>query len=218
MVKVSEKNQCWKIFGGTSLKNPALTFSSIIFFQLLTYHLLRSWQSQPSITKLMATFAGTIFILPISHLIGRIIGQKQRCWEWKMTSCLIWTNLSAAFDTVDHNVLLSRLHSKFGISGTALEWFSSYLGGRSHRVMVQGNLSQNLNLNLDFGVPQGSCLGPVSAFHDLCKQIVWRYQGAPPYGSLSRWWHSPLCVLQFKQEHWAIRGCHYYSALCDWYT
>ena len=72
---------------------------------------------------------------------------------------LVLLDLSAAFDTVDHNVLLSRLHSKFGISGMALEWFSSYLRGRSQRVMVQGNLSQNLNL--DFGVPQGSCLGPL---------------------------------------------------------
>ena len=60
---------------------------------------------------------------------------------------------------MDHNVLLSRLHSKFGISGTALEWFRSYLNGRSQRVMVQGNLSRSLNL--DFGVPQGSCLGPL---------------------------------------------------------
>ena len=72
---------------------------------------------------------------------------------------LVLLDLSAAFDTVDHNVLLSRLHSKFGISGTALEWFRSYLNGRSQRVMVQGNLSQILNL--DFGVPQGSCLGPL---------------------------------------------------------
>ena len=72
---------------------------------------------------------------------------------------LVLLDLSAAFDTVDHNVLLSRLHSKFGISGTALEWFRSYLNGRSQRVMVQGNLSQSLNL--DFGVPQGSCLGPL---------------------------------------------------------
>ena len=72
---------------------------------------------------------------------------------------LVLLDLSAAFDTVDHNVLLSRLHSKFGISGTALEWFSSYLSGRSQRVMVQGHLSQNLNL--DFCVPQGSCLGPL---------------------------------------------------------
>ena len=72
---------------------------------------------------------------------------------------LVLLDVSAAFDTVDHNVLLSRLHSKFGISGTALEWFRSYLNGRSQRVMVQGNLSRSLNL--DFGVPQGSCLGPL---------------------------------------------------------
>ena len=72
---------------------------------------------------------------------------------------LVLLDLSAAFDTVVHNVLLSRLHSKFGISGTALEWFRSYLNGRSQRVMVQGNFSQSLKL--DFGVPQGSCLGPL---------------------------------------------------------
>ena len=58
-----------------------------------------------------------------------------------------------------HNVLLSRIHSKFGISGAELEWFRSYLNGRSQRVLVQGNLSQSLNL--DFGVPQGPCLGPL---------------------------------------------------------
>ena len=60
---------------------------------------------------------------------------------------------------MDHNVLLSRLHSKFGISGTALERCLSYLNGRSQRVSVQGNLSQSLNL--DLVVPQGSCLGPL---------------------------------------------------------
>ena len=72
---------------------------------------------------------------------------------------LVLLDLSAVLDTVDHNVLLTQLHSKFGISGTALEWFSSYLSGRSQRVMVQGNLSQSLIL--DFAVPRGSCLGPL---------------------------------------------------------
>ena len=60
---------------------------------------------------------------------------------------------------MDHNVLLSRRHSKFGISGSALEWFCSFLNERYQRVMGQGNLSQSLNL--DLGVPQGSCLGPL---------------------------------------------------------
>ena len=70
---------------------------------------------------------------------------------------LVLLDLSAAFDTVHHNVLLSQLHSKFGRSETALEWFRSYLNGRSQRVMVQGNFSQILNL--DFGVPQGLASG-----------------------------------------------------------
>lgn len=47
------------------------------------------------------------------------------------TAFLVLLDLSAAVDTVDHNVLLSRLHSKFPISGTALECFRSYLNGRS---------------------------------------------------------------------------------------
>ena len=72
---------------------------------------------------------------------------------------LVLLDLSAAFDTVHHNLLVSRLHSKFGISGTTLEWFHSHLNGRSQCVMVQENLSQSLNL--DFGVPQGSCHGPL---------------------------------------------------------
>ena len=68
-------------------------------------------------------------------------------------------DLSAAFDTIDHNILLQTLHSNAGISGLAFRWFSSYLKDRTQQVQVLGTRSEKSRLS--FGVPQGSCLGPV---------------------------------------------------------
>ena len=72
---------------------------------------------------------------------------------------LVLLDLSAAFDTVDRSVLLRRLQTSFGISGAPLDWFKSYLSARSQRVSIPGALSDSLPL--DWGVPQGSCLGPL---------------------------------------------------------
>ena len=68
-------------------------------------------------------------------------------------------DLSAAFDTVDHEILLYRLASRFGISDVALSWFGSYLSNRSQFVNVRG--AQSEAYSLPYGVPQGSVLGPV---------------------------------------------------------
>ena len=72
---------------------------------------------------------------------------------------LVLLDLSAAFDTVDHKMLLHRLHSSLGNTGTALKWFESYLSYRSQRVFSGGCLSDSIKL--PYGVPQGSCLGPL---------------------------------------------------------
>ena len=74
-------------------------------------------------------------------------------------SLLSLLDLSAAFDTIDHSTLLSRLQHTFGISHTALSWFRSYLCGRSQVVSVGGFSSQSASL--EYGVPQGSVLGPI---------------------------------------------------------
>ena len=77
----------------------------------------------------------------------------------KHVSVLSLLDLSAAFDTIDHSLLLTRLHNSFGISHTALAWFKSYLTDRSQTVSINGYHSDPSPLS--FGVPQGSVLGPV---------------------------------------------------------
>ena len=72
---------------------------------------------------------------------------------------LIALDLSAAFDTVDHDVLLDVLSERFGVSGNAYNWFSSYLRSRKCLVEIEG--SRSSERSLDFSVPQGSCGGPV---------------------------------------------------------
>ena len=68
-------------------------------------------------------------------------------------------DLSAAFDTIDHTILLSRLNDWFGATGKALNWFKSYLTGRYQRIKIGDCLSYKADLK--FGVSQRSVLGPL---------------------------------------------------------
>jgi hypothetical protein len=72
---------------------------------------------------------------------------------------LVLLDLSAAFDTVDHAILLSFLRDHIGLSGTVLSIFESYLVGRTQCISIN-NIMSNLS-ELAFGVPQGSVLGPI---------------------------------------------------------
>ena len=68
-------------------------------------------------------------------------------------------DFKAAFDTVNHKILLERLQHDIGISRVPLQWFKSYLTNRSQRIAVQGTLSRLFEI--DSGIPQASCLGPL---------------------------------------------------------
>lgn len=71
---------------------------------------------------------------------------------------LVMLDLSSAFDTVDHAILISRLESYVGLGGAVLNWFKSFLTNRTYSVKI-GNLISSLR-KLTCGVPQGSVLAP----------------------------------------------------------
>ena len=84
----------------------------------------------------------------------------------------VFLDISKAFDRVWHRGLIHKLKS-FGINGTLLEWFTSYLIGRKQRVVINGASSDYLYIQA--GVPQGSVLGPIlfiMYINDLSNEIV----------------------------------------------
>ena len=72
---------------------------------------------------------------------------------------LVLLDLSAAFETIDHSVLISRMSNRFGVTGVVLDWLKSYLNDRHQFVSVDNVLSHPSSLL--YGVPQGSILGPL---------------------------------------------------------
>ena len=75
------------------------------------------------------------------------------------TTALVLLDLSAAFDTLDHSSIIELLSGWYGISGTALNWVRSYLSNRVQMVKLLDKLVEPFKT--DYGVPQGSVLGPL---------------------------------------------------------
>jgi hypothetical protein len=90
---------------------------------------------------------------------------------------LLMLDLSAAFDTVDHEIMLQRLRYDFGVTGSSHEWYSSYLENRSCRVSVSGVYSEELHL--EYGLPQGSVTGPLGFVYYNTHVVgnILRYHG-----------------------------------------
>ena len=92
--------------------------------------------------------------------------------EGKKVTALVVMDLSAAFDTVYHQIFLDVLNKRFGIEEAALSWFSSYLENRQFYVSTQNQHSSLRTLS--YGVLQGSCAGPIAfrAYSSTLETIV----------------------------------------------
>ena len=122
---------------------------------------------------------------------------------------LVMLDLSAAFDTIDHSILLETLGSGFCVGGTAMKWFTSYLSQRTQQVQIKGTLSEKKKLTT--GVPQGSCLGPVLFTIYVADLPFPDHRKAPPRSpGLCRWpSSSPVIQTHSFHESNCLGHCHW---------
>ena len=94
----------------------------------------------------------------ISKLLSEIVKNNDR----DQITMSVYLDLSKVFDTLDHNLLLCKM-DKYGIRGIALSWFKSYLTSRTLKCKVNttDGIMYSKPQNIEYGAPQGSCLGPL---------------------------------------------------------
>ena len=98
------------------------------------------------------------------HAVGQLVGSVVKGLENKYNVACMMLDLSKAFDTIDHSILLSKLEL-YGVRGQPLAWFQSYLTDRKLRVKCRTISSPTETKSeyhsIHYGTPQGSCLGPL---------------------------------------------------------
>ena len=114
-----------------------------------------------------------------SHVITLLTDKVTTAFENKQSTLGIFLDLSKAFDTIDHKILLNKLYH-YGVRGIPFSWFKSYLTDRTQQTEVLGTKSTNIN-KLTSSVPQDSILGPILFIiyvNDFPKYL--RYSNSTP--------------------------------------
>ena len=115
-------------------------------------HIQKSSLENPYQSAYRAFHSTETALLTVQDNIYKAMGKGE-------VTALTLLDLSAAFDTIDHDLLLNRLTEWFGIGENVLSWLSSYLRDRFQSITIKGTISNPFKLF--FGVPQGSVLGPL---------------------------------------------------------
>jgi hypothetical protein len=122
-----------------------------VIAQQLSHYLEQNNLLEPNQSAYRRNHSTETALLKINTNIRQAIGEHQ-------VVLIAMLDLSAAFDTISHDILLRSL-SASGIQGTALQWMTSYVRNRTQTVIVMGQRSESRQLNP--GVAQGSVLGPL---------------------------------------------------------
>ena len=130
---------------------------SKILEKLASVRLINFLESQDILYKHQYGFRQNYSTIhPILHLLNDISNANDNIS--KDITLAIFLDMSKAFDTISHDILLHTLEH-YGIRGTCKDWFASYLTNRFQYTEILGQKSTYLNINT--GVPQGSILGPI---------------------------------------------------------
>ena len=127
--------------------------------------------------------------------ILRVLSDIYSAIDQDQVSLLTLLDVSAAFDTVDHSILLERLSTSYGLTGTAFTWLESHITGRVQVIHVGGR--QSTPAMVHFGVSQGSVLGPV-LFVLYTADIVKLVESFGATSSSSCRWRPALWMLLSK--------------------
>ena len=93
-----------------------------------------------------------------SHALISITEEIRKAVDDNEFSCGVFLDFQKAFDTVNHKILIDKLHY-YGVRGVTLSWFESYLTNRIQQTIVNDTASDRIEVT--HGVPQGSVLGPL---------------------------------------------------------